>query len=56
MDLSAELGQILLNYYQTQIGILIWMVEFGRIDIITEESMLALQLALMLEGHLEAVF
>ena len=24
MDSSAELGPILLNYYQTQIGVLIW--------------------------------
>ena len=26
MDSSAELGPILLNYYQTQIGVLRWMV------------------------------
>ena len=32
------------------------MVELGRIDIITELSMLASQLALTLEGHLELVF
>ena len=56
MDSSAELGQIFLNYYQTQIGVLIWMVELGRIDIITEVSMLASQLALPRECHLEAVF
>ena len=41
MDSSAELGPIFLNYYQTQIGVLRWMVELGRIDIITEVSMLA---------------
>ena len=56
MDSSADLGPILLNYYQTQIGVLRWMVELGRIDIITEVSMLASQLALPREGHLEAVF
>ena len=38
---SDDLGPILLNYYQTQIGVLIWMVELGRIDIITEVSMLS---------------
>ena len=31
-------------------------MELGRIDIITEVSMLASQLALPREGHLEAVF
>ena len=56
MDLSAELGPISLNCYWTQIGVLRWMVELGRIDIITEVSMLASQLALPREGHLEAVF
>ena len=56
MDFSAELGPILMNYYQTQIGVLRWMVELGRIDIITEVYMLASQLALPQEGHLEAVF
>ena len=56
MDSSAELGPIFLNYFQTQIVVLRWMVELGRVDIITEVSMLASQLALPWEGHLEAVF
>ena len=56
MGLSAEMGPILLNYYQTQIGVLRWMVELGRIDIITEVYMLASQLVLPREGHLDAVF
>ena len=46
MDSSAELGPIFLNYYQTHIGALRWMVELGRIGIITEVSMLASQLAI----------
>ena len=33
-----------------------FMAELGSIDIITEVSMLASQLALQQEGHLEAVF
>ena len=41
MDSSDEMGPILLNYYQTQIGVLRWMVELGRIDIIAKVSMLA---------------
>ena len=56
MGSSDELGPILLNYYQTQIGELIWMVELGRIDIIADVYMLASKLALPWEGHLEAVF
>ena len=56
MDLSAELGPILLNCYQTQIGVLRWMVELERIDIITEVYMLASQRTTFQEGHLEAVF
>ena len=56
MDSSAEMGPVLLDCYQTQIGVLRCMVELGRIDIITELSMLASQIALPWEGHLEAVF
>ena len=44
------------SFYQTQIGVLRWCVELGRIDIIMEVSELALYLALPREGHLEAVF
>ena len=44
------------SFYQSQIGVLRWMVELGRVDIITEVSMLASQLAAPREGHLEAVY
>ena len=56
MDLSAQLGPILLNYTQTHFGLLRLMVEFGRIEIINEVSMLASQLALPREVCLEEVF
>jgi hypothetical protein len=56
LDLSPELDDKLCNYYQSQIGVLRWMVELGRVDIITEVSELASQLALPREGHLDAVF
>jgi hypothetical protein len=36
--------------------ILLWCVELGRIDIITEVSMLSTHLCLPREGNLEAVF
>ena len=56
MDVSPELNTKNATYYQSQIGILIWMCELGRIDIITEVSMLVSHLALPWEGHLEAVY
>ena len=56
MDFSDELGPHDPSYYQSQIGILRWMVELGRTDIINEVSELSSQLALPREGHLEAVY
>ena len=56
LDLTPELDPTLCSYYQSQIGILRWMVELGRVDIITEVSELSSHLALPREGHLEAVF
>jgi hypothetical protein len=44
------------NYFQSQIGILRWCVELGRIDIITEVSMLSTFLCMLCEGHLDAVY
>ena len=55
-DDSPELGPDLASYYQSQIGVLHWIVELGRVDMITEVSVLASQMALPREGHLEAVF
>jgi hypothetical protein len=56
LDISPELGAEEATYYQSQIGVLRWMVELGRVDMITEVSMLASQMALPRRGHLEAVF
>jgi hypothetical protein len=44
------------QYYQSQIGVLLWIIELGRIDIVTEVSKLASCMILPREGHLEAVF
>jgi len=55
-DESPELDAEDAAYYQSQIGVLHWMVELGRMDIITEVSLLASQMAMPREGHLEAVF
>jgi hypothetical protein len=44
------------NYFQSQIVILRWCVELGRIDIITKVSMLSTFLCMPREGHLDAVY
>jgi hypothetical protein len=56
LDESPELDPTRANFYQSQIGILRWCVELGRIDIITELSMLSTYLCFPREGHLDAVF
>jgi hypothetical protein len=56
LDVTEELVGDELSYFHSQIGILRWFVELGRIDIITEVSCLALCLALPRKGRLEAVF
>ena len=43
------------SYYQQQIGVLRWMVELGRVDILTEVSMLAAYSTAPRLGHLAAV-
>merc|ERR1712115_160224 len=54
-DISPELGPELVSKYQSWIGVLRWMVELGRVDVITEASLLSSQLALPRESHLEAL-
>jgi hypothetical protein len=56
LDTTPELSPNQASFYQTQISVLRWCVELGRIDIITEVSELASYLALPREGHLEGVF
>jgi hypothetical protein len=36
LDISPELNPEQANYFQSQIGVLRWAVELGRIDIMTE--------------------
>jgi hypothetical protein len=43
------------SYYQGLIGVLRWICELGRIDILTEVAMLSSHNALPRQGHLEAV-
>jgi hypothetical protein len=56
MDVTQELSPKLANYYQSQVGVLHWIVELGRVDIITGVSLLASAMAMPREGHLDAVF
>ena len=56
LDMSLELDSKQANYYQSQIGVLHWIIELGQVDIQTEVSMLASQMALPQEGHLDAIF
>ena len=56
LDDSRELNPEEASFYQSQIGILRWCVEIGRIDIITEVSVLSSFNAMPREGHLDAVF
>jgi hypothetical protein len=56
LDASPLLNADKATYYQSQLGILRWIVELGRIDIATKVSMLAAHNALPREGHLAGVF
>ena len=55
MDDTPALEQDLESWYQSLIGMIRWMVEIGRVDIITEVSMMASCMAMPREGHLESV-
>ena len=56
LDTSPELGSRQLNYYQGLIGVLRWICEIGRIDILMPVSILSRYLVSAREGHLEQVF
>ena len=53
-DESPELPPALASYYQHLIGILHWIVELGRVDLVTEVSLLASHMAMPRSGHLDA--
>ena len=52
---STVIDPSLASYYHSQIVVLRWMVELGRVDINTEVLMLTSCLDLPQEGHLEVV-
>jgi hypothetical protein len=55
IDVTPLLPEELAAYYQGLIGVLRWICEIGRIDILTEVSMLSSFNAMPREGHLDAV-
>ena len=55
LDTSEQLDAEMTNYYQSAIGVLRWAVKLGCIDITTQVSMLASQMALPRVGHFTAM-
>jgi hypothetical protein len=56
LDFMPELSAQQTNYYQGLIGILRWIVELGRIDIIVPVSLLSRYLVSPREGHLQQAY
>jgi hypothetical protein len=56
LDDTALLGDEETNYYQSQISILRWMVELGRLDIYVHVALLSSYLVQPRRGHLEAIY
>ena len=56
LDSSLELNAEQVSYYQLKTGVLHWIVELSCIDIQTEVSMLASQMALPCKGCLDVIF
>jgi hypothetical protein len=54
-DESSEFDPIMVNFFQSQIGILRWGVELGCSGIITDVSMLSTYLCVSCEGHVDDV-
>ena len=53
-DETPELDAKMANYYQHLVGVLHWGIELGRVDMITEVSLLASHMAAPRQGHLQA--
>jgi hypothetical protein len=55
VDVIPELSLEMASFYQSQVGLLQWIIEMGRLDTTTEVRMLAAHMAAPREGHLAAV-
>jgi hypothetical protein len=54
--MSPQLDDVKTNYFQGLIGVLRWIVELGRIEIMVAVTFLSRYLASPREGHLEQAF
>jgi hypothetical protein len=55
-DISPLLSPEDTNFYQSQLSILRWMVELGRVDIYINIALLSTFMAAPRQGHLEAIY
>ena len=55
LDTTPVFNAAQANHYQSQIGVLRWIVELGHIDMVIEASILSSQSSMPQEGHLDAV-
>ena len=53
IDITPELGEEDAAYFHSLIGVLIWIVELGKVDINVEASMLSSRLVMPREGHMK---
>ena len=56
LDVSQELKEDGVQYYMDLIGVLRWVVEIRRVDILYETSIMSTHLELPRVGHLEQLF
>ncbi len=56
LDDTALLNDEETNFYQSQVSILWWMVELGRLDIYVHVALLSSYLVQPCRGHLEAIY
>ena len=56
LDVTPELTPANITLFQEYIGVLRWAAEIGRVDILTELSMLSAYQASPRQGHLEQVY
>jgi hypothetical protein len=56
LDITSLLCEEEIHFYQSQISILRWMVELGRLDIYINVALLSSYLTSPRKGHLEAVY
>ena len=56
LDITPELISTDAAYFQSRVGILLWIVELGRVGICLEVSLMYSHLALPREGHLDKLF